>query len=67
MEFTDPAGYERVLDIGCGWGGLALDLARAHDANVLGVTLSTEQLSTANNRAYAAGLSGKETAVIYEQ
>ena len=52
----DRAGL-KVLDIGCGWGGLALDLARAHDANVLGVTLSTEQLSTANNRAYAAGLS----------
>jgi cyclopropane-fatty-acyl-phospholipid synthase len=46
----------KVLDIGCGWGGLALDLARLNDANVLGVTLSTEQLGVANNRAFAAGL-----------
>jgi cyclopropane-fatty-acyl-phospholipid synthase len=47
----------KVLDIGSGWGGLALDLARLHEAKVLGVTLSTEQLGVANNRSYAAGLS----------
>ena len=37
----------RVLDIGCGWGGLALSLARDHGVEVLGVTLSEEQLATA--------------------
>ena len=47
----------RVLDIGCGWGGLALSLARDHGARVLGITLSTEQLARARNRAAAAGLS----------
>jgi cyclopropane-fatty-acyl-phospholipid synthase len=47
----------RVLDIGCGWGGLALSLARDHDVEVLGVTLSQEQLATARARADAAGLS----------
>src|SRR6185503_5528814 len=35
----------KVLDIGSGWGGLALDLAREARADVLGVTLSTEQLA----------------------
>lgn len=40
-----------VLDIGSGWGGLALDLARDCGANVLGVTLSDEQLAVANSRA----------------
>ena len=45
-----------VLDIGCGWGGLAMDIARHHSANVLGVTLSTEQLAMAQERARAAGL-----------
>jgi cyclopropane-fatty-acyl-phospholipid synthase len=45
-----------VLDIGCGWGGLALDLARQHQADVLGITLSTEQLAMAQDRAGAAGL-----------
>jgi cyclopropane-fatty-acyl-phospholipid synthase len=47
----------RVLDIGCGWGGLALSLARDHGVEVLGVTLSREQLATAQARAEAAGLS----------
>jgi len=47
----------RVLDIGCGWGGLSLDLARRDEADVLGVTLSTEQLAIANDRANSAGLS----------
>ena len=42
-----------VLDIGCGWGGLALTLARDYGARVLGITLSTEQLAEARNRAIA--------------
>ncbi len=48
---------QRVLDIGCGWGGLALDLARAHGTRVFGATLSAEQLSLARTRAEADGLS----------
>jgi cyclopropane-fatty-acyl-phospholipid synthase len=48
---------QRVLDIGCGWGGLGLTLARDYGVEVLGVTLSREQLSTAKARAEAAGLS----------
>jgi cyclopropane-fatty-acyl-phospholipid synthase len=47
----------KVLDIGSGWGGLALDLARDCDANVLGVTLSEEQIALAKERAAKAGLS----------
>lgn len=46
----------RVLDIGCGWGGLALDLARNADANVLGATLSEEQFRQARQRAEEAQL-----------
>jgi cyclopropane-fatty-acyl-phospholipid synthase len=46
----------KVLDIGCGWGGLALDLARDCHANVLGITLSEEQIAIANERARAAHL-----------
>ena len=45
----------RVLDIGCGWGGLALSLAQA-GAQATGVTLSEEQLKTASDRAQALGL-----------
>ncbi|PZX19607.1 cyclopropane-fatty-acyl-phospholipid synthase [Palleronia aestuarii] len=46
----------RVLDIGCGWGGMALTLARDHGARVLGVTLSREQHAVATARAREAGL-----------
>ena len=46
----------RVLEIGCGWGGLALTLARDHGALVTGITLSQEQLAIARDRAKAAGL-----------
>ena len=46
----------RVLDIGCGWGGLGLTLARDYGAQVLGVTLSEEQHKVATERARAAGL-----------
>jgi len=49
----------RVLDIGCGWGGMALTLARDYGANVTGITLSQEQLETARARAAEAGLSGR--------
>ncbi|MCQ0990220.1 SAM-dependent methyltransferase [Jiella marina] len=47
----------RVLDIGCGWGGMGLYLARNLQANVVGVTLSDEQLTIANRRAAESGLS----------
>jgi cyclopropane-fatty-acyl-phospholipid synthase len=45
-----------VLDIGSGWGGLGLQLAREAGADVLGITLSTEQLAMSNRRAAEAGL-----------
>ena len=46
----------RVLDIGCGWGGMALFLAQRHRVNVLGITLSKEQLAVARSRAASLGL-----------
>ena len=46
----------RVLDIGCGWGGMALSLARDHGVQVLGITLSLEQHRIATARASEAGL-----------
>jgi len=49
----------RVLDIGCGWGGMALYLNRTLGAEVLGVTLSEEQLKVARARAAEAGVADK--------
>lgn len=51
----------RVLDIGSGWGGLGLSLARDFNVQVTGVTLSQEQLATARKRASEAGLDDKVT------
>jgi len=50
---------QRVLDIGCGWGGLALQIARAFDVRVTGITLSRQQLEAARKRAAASGLSDR--------
>lgn len=49
----------RVLDVGCGWGSLALRLARVHRVHVTGVTLSEEQLAHARERAAREGLSDR--------
>jgi cyclopropane-fatty-acyl-phospholipid synthase len=48
---------QRVLDIGCGWGGMALFLHQVAGVDVLGVTLSEHQLKIARERAQAAGVS----------
>jgi cyclopropane-fatty-acyl-phospholipid synthase len=48
---------DRVLDIGSGWGGLAMTLAEESGADVTGVTLSQEQLMASSERAQKRGLS----------
>ena len=50
---------QRVLDIGSGWGGLALYLANEYGADVTGLTLSVEQHKVAVRRVAAAGLSDR--------
>ena len=50
---------QKVLDIGSGWGGLALYLATECGADVTGLTLSQEQLKVAQRRAAAAGLADR--------
>ncbi len=47
---------QRVLDIGCGWGGMAIHLAKEHGVNVVGVTLSTQQHALGVQRAKDAGV-----------
>lgn len=50
---------QRILDIGCGWGDMALYLASMEDVQVVGVTLSTEQQKLATERAAEMGLSDR--------
>jgi cyclopropane-fatty-acyl-phospholipid synthase len=47
---------DRLLDIGCGWGSLAMHAARLHGVRAVGVTLSPEQARAARERITAAGL-----------
>ena len=49
----------RVLDIGSGWGGMAMFLAREYNVDVTGVTLSSEQAGKAIQRVKEAGLENK--------
>lgn len=50
---------ERLLDVGCGWGGLARLAAKEFGAQVLGITLSDEQLALGRERVKADGLDGQ--------
>jgi cyclopropane-fatty-acyl-phospholipid synthase len=49
----------KVLDIGCGWGGLALYLHRHYDVDVLGVALAPDQIEFSRERAAEAGVSDR--------
>ena len=49
----------RVADLGCGWGSLAMYLARHHDVDVTAVTLSKEQVAWGNARARELGLADR--------
>jgi cyclopropane-fatty-acyl-phospholipid synthase len=50
---------DRVLDVGCGWGGFPLWAATKHGARVLGITLSAPQAEKARERAEAAGVADR--------
>ncbi|MFF7895059.1 class I SAM-dependent methyltransferase [Streptomyces sp. NPDC007907] len=52
-----PGG--RLLDVGCGWGSMAVHAAREHGVSVVGVTLSQEQAAYARKRVADEGLTDK--------
>ncbi|MEM9041054.1 MAG: cyclopropane-fatty-acyl-phospholipid synthase family protein [Actinomycetota bacterium] len=54
-----PALRPRLLDVGCGWGEMAIHAAGRHDADVVGVTISPEQAHRARERVAAAGLADR--------
>ena len=58
LELIDPKRGDRLLEIGCGWGGFALHAARETGCHVTGLTLSEEQARLARERVEEAGLDG---------
>ena len=52
---------QRVLDVGCGWGGFAIHAASRHGVSVVGITLSEPQAALARERVRAAGLEDRVT------
>jgi cyclopropane-fatty-acyl-phospholipid synthase len=58
LDRATSAG-KTVLDIGCGWGGLALYLHKHYDVDVLGVALAPDQIEFCRERAAAAGVSDR--------
>jgi cyclopropane-fatty-acyl-phospholipid synthase len=50
---------QRLLDVGCGWGSMAIHAARNYDARVVGITISTEQHAAALARVRDAGVADR--------
>ncbi|NEE40331.1 class I SAM-dependent methyltransferase, partial [Streptomyces sp. SID7982] len=50
---------DRLLDVGCGWGSMAIHAARHHGARVTGITLSREQAAHARKRIAEEGLTDR--------
>ena len=59
IEFIKPKAGDKVLEIGCGWGGFAEHLAKNYDVNLDCITISRKQLEFAQKRIFKAGLNEK--------
>jgi cyclopropane-fatty-acyl-phospholipid synthase len=59
LDRLRPRPGDRILEIGCGWGGFMEVAARDYGCHVTGLTLSREQADHARNRMAALGLSGR--------
>ena len=57
---------ERLLDVGCGWGGLVLHAARHYDARAVGITLSQNQLELARERIEAEKLADRVEVLLLD-
>jgi cyclopropane-fatty-acyl-phospholipid synthase len=58
-DWLDLGPADHLLEIGCGWGGLAMWAARSRGCRVTGITLSREQLELARRRVAEAGLADR--------
>jgi cyclopropane-fatty-acyl-phospholipid synthase len=58
--------FERLLDVGCGWGSLILHAASEHHVHAQGITISREQAVVAQNRIESAGLTARCTVALQD-
>jgi cyclopropane-fatty-acyl-phospholipid synthase len=59
IDFIKPRSGDKVLEVGCGWGGFAEHLAKNHDIKLDCITISKKQLEFAKKRIFNAGLNEK--------
>lgn len=59
LDLAEIGPQHHILEIGCGWGGLAVEAVRRHGCQFTGITLSENQLARARRRAHEAGLSNR--------
>jgi cyclopropane-fatty-acyl-phospholipid synthase len=59
IDFIKPKPGDKVLEVGCGWGGFAEHLAKSHDVKLDCITISKKQLEFAKKRIFNAGLNEK--------
>ena len=59
IEFIKPKSGDKVLEVGCGWGGFAEHLAKNHDIKLDCITISKKQLEFTKKRIFNAGLNEK--------
>lgn len=59
IDKADISAADHVLEIGCGWGGFAIEVVRRTGCRVTGITVSEEQLALARQRVRDAGLEGQ--------
>jgi len=59
IEFIKPKSGDKILEVGCGWGGFAEHLAKNHDIKLDCITISKKQLEFAKKRIFNAGLNEK--------
>ncbi|MGC6537427.1 MAG: class I SAM-dependent methyltransferase [Candidatus Puniceispirillaceae bacterium] len=63
-EMADLKAGDKVLEIGCGWGGFVEFAAREYDVHVTGITISQEQFDFANQRIKNAGITDKASIIM---
>jgi cyclopropane-fatty-acyl-phospholipid synthase len=59
IEFIKPKSGDKVLEVGCGWGGFAEHFAKNYDVKLDCITISKKQLEFAKKRIFNAGLNEK--------